>query len=306
MSSTYTYEQIKGVIRQFTGQANVITTPRPFIKLTGDLAAGAMLGQIYYWSDKMGGWFYKSDQEWADELCMSSYQVRRITKQLADLGVEHSIRKVKGTPKSHYRLNFDVFIPLFIRFLETGSVEKPDFEETHKSDIEVSSKSEIEVSRKSSIDTPITTPINTTTMRNAPSAASAAGGGDGQDEGTKPAPATRKTPKVKDTAAAAYLRGTVRLVDDGVIAELGALDLGFIKRAWAATSAETGATIEQLRGRLVRRLRNELRAPTPASTGQPTVEDLRAMTPDERRKARHQMRLAASMGGSSYGQAAPR
>lgn len=98
------------------------------------------------------------------------------------------------------------------------------------------------------------------------SAASAAGGGDAVAEGTRnDTPVTGRSPKVKDTPAAAYLRGTVRLVDNGVIAELGALDLDTVRKAWDIIRTETGATIEQLRGRLVRRLRADLAAPAPAA-----------------------------------------
>jgi hypothetical protein len=225
MSSTYTYEQIKGVIRQFTGQANVITTPRAFIKFTGDHISAMLLAQVVYWSDRTDdpdGWFWKSDKEWAEELCLSSYQVRRATARLAELGVEHAVRRHCGTPTSHYRLNFDTFIPLFLKFLE--------IKETAISEMRVSSKSKMRETRISSINAKPTPPP--TTMTESPvglavdgcGAAIAAGGG---GEGKKP-----------KTATFSFLRSIG--VSRGKAEALSDLPLEWTRQRWAAISAGGG------------------------------------------------------------------
>jgi hypothetical protein len=87
------------------------------------------------------------------------------------------------------------------------------------------------------------------------SAAGAAGGGDAVADGTGTnTPVTGRTPKVKDTPAAAYLRGAVQLDAEAVIAELSDLDLETVKAAWDEVMQEPGK-LSLLRGRLVSRLR---------------------------------------------------
>jgi hypothetical protein len=144
------YQQVKAMIKQFTGQANTLVIPRVFIDLTGDHLAAMLLSQVLYWSDKTDdaeGWFYKTADEWQAELGMSNYQVKRAAAILETFGVETRVRKVKKTPKMHYRIDMPFFINLFLKFLENQEASKSrsyavENQETSKSmEVEETSKS---------------------------------------------------------------------------------------------------------------------------------------------------------------------
>jgi hypothetical protein len=258
MTSTYTYDQIKAVIKASTGQANVITTPRAFIKFTGDHISAMLLAQIVYWSDRTddpSGWFYKTDQDWAEELCLSSYQVRRATTRLAELGVEHAVRRHSGAPTSHYRLNFDTFIPLFLKSLEN--------EETSLSEMRVSSKSKMRVSRISSINTNPTPPPTTmsesdpTTDNRQPTTPSGACAPGGGGSGKKP-----------KTATFSFLRSIG--VSRGKAEAFSDLPLEWAQKRWASISAGGGGV-----GALVADLEDS----PPATNTPPPAEPAKPRSP---------------------------
>lgn len=121
------YQQVKAMIKQFTGQANTLVIPRVFIDFTGDHLAALLLSQILYWSDKTDnadGWFYKTADEWQAEIGMSAYQVKRAATTLAQFGVVTAVHKVAKTPKMHYRIDMQIFTDLFIKFLESEETSK--------------------------------------------------------------------------------------------------------------------------------------------------------------------------------------
>jgi hypothetical protein len=104
---------VYALIARVAGQANVLTIPRLFIDWTGDHISALLLSQIIYWSSRTTdaeGWFYKSAKEWEEELGISDYQLTRATKKLADAGVATKLRKVRGAPTLHYRLDRDTFL----------------------------------------------------------------------------------------------------------------------------------------------------------------------------------------------------
>ncbi len=123
----HSYQQVKALIKQFAGQAGTLVIPRVFIDFTGDHLAALLLSQILYWSDRTDspdGWFYKTADEWEAELGMSAYQVKRAAALLAPLGIECKVKKVKLTPKSHYRVDMQRFTDLFMQFLENQETSK--------------------------------------------------------------------------------------------------------------------------------------------------------------------------------------
>lgn len=69
----------------------------------------ALLGQIYYWSERTADsdrWFYKTQEEFWQEICLSPRQVRTLTVELISLGLIETKRypiKGKGNP-NFYRL----------------------------------------------------------------------------------------------------------------------------------------------------------------------------------------------------------
>jgi hypothetical protein len=159
---------VKELIKQFTGQAQVLAIPRPFIKLTGDHICALVLNQIIYWSERTEneeGWFYKTAGDWGEELCISAYQLTRAIESLKKFGVEKKVKKIGAAPVLHFRINFDYFCQLFTEYLESEEtslsrspiIKKLDNQETSLSDAKETRKSESEVSSQSSIEAKITT-----------------------------------------------------------------------------------------------------------------------------------------------------
>jgi hypothetical protein len=110
------------LIRQFTGQPQVLTIPRPFVRMTGDHVSALLLNQILYWSERTNdpdGWFWKTNDHWQEELGITPRQVRRAIENLYRVGVSVKRKKVNGTPKNHYRIDVDVFTVALVESLRT-------------------------------------------------------------------------------------------------------------------------------------------------------------------------------------------
>jgi hypothetical protein len=191
-----TQAAVKKILKELTGQAQFLTIPRPFIQMTGDHVCALFLSQIIYWSERTSdpeGWFYKTHEEWAEELCLTAYQVRRATEKLATLGVESKVRKLKGQgPKLHYRLNDDVFTRAFLKYLNNkessllsdSKIKKLNNKETSLSEGEETSLSNSEETqltpyKDAEITSAKTTKDHSPSARNAsPAPTTAAGGGE--------------------------------------------------------------------------------------------------------------------------------
>ncbi len=105
-------KEILQMIKSIAGQANVLTIPRVFIKITGgDVESALLLSQAIYWSDKTGqdGWFYKSYREWEEELSLTRRKVDKARRKLDGI-IETKVMRANGSPTVHYRVNFDVLI----------------------------------------------------------------------------------------------------------------------------------------------------------------------------------------------------
>ena len=129
-------ESVRGILKQFYGQANFVVVPRFFISmLGGDFNAAILLNQILYWSDRSqgrSGWFYKTYSDWDKEIALSKYQVRRAVIKLESTGVvETKLKKANGAPTLHYR-------PIGERLDELifETIKPVDSEETSLSDSE--------------------------------------------------------------------------------------------------------------------------------------------------------------------------
>ena len=92
-----------------SGQKNTVVIRKPFVQFTGSLEAGLLLGQLLYWTPRAsvpGQWIAKTDADFSDELCLSSYMVRKARKALKGRKIlQTTIRKFAGSPTVHYRLN---------------------------------------------------------------------------------------------------------------------------------------------------------------------------------------------------------
>ena len=94
-----------------SGQESIVVIRKPFVHFTGSLEAGLLLGQLLFWTPLAripGQWIAKTDADFTDELCLSSYKVRKARKMLEDRKIlQTTIRKFAGSPTVHYRLDLD-------------------------------------------------------------------------------------------------------------------------------------------------------------------------------------------------------
>jgi hypothetical protein len=82
-------------------------------RLCGSVTAGLMLSQAIYWTDvqertkpELGGWFYKTQEEWSDEICLSRSEQETARKRLVALGfLKEEKRGMPG--KMHFFVDVD-------------------------------------------------------------------------------------------------------------------------------------------------------------------------------------------------------
>lgn len=132
-------DYISSIITQFSGQNNIIPIPVIYLKITEDYPSAALLNQMIYWSDRTNrkdGYFYKSYNEWFDELHLTEYQVRRATKKLKSLGfVSTTLKKANGAPTLHYKVHTKEVSEWILKKLKNRSLRnlRMDSEETQES-----------------------------------------------------------------------------------------------------------------------------------------------------------------------------
>lgn len=143
-------DYIASVISKFSGQNNVIPIPVIYLEITEDYPAAALLNQMVYWSDRTkrrDGYFYKSYQEWNEELYLSEYQVRRATNKLKSLSlVETSLKKANGAPTLHYKVDTKEVSEWILKKLKNGNLtnSRMDTEETQESLTEITTETTTE------------------------------------------------------------------------------------------------------------------------------------------------------------------
>ena len=112
------------VVRELSGQMAAISIPRPYIKFCeGNHTHAAVLSQLVFWSSTKadGEWFYKANDELADELCLSvdqvRYAIRQLKKRLGDV-IQTKVKKANGVPTTHYQLAGDQLVNLLFPTVE--------------------------------------------------------------------------------------------------------------------------------------------------------------------------------------------
>jgi len=134
-------QDILNLIRSFVGQANVLTIPRAFVALTGDLKAALFLSQCVYWSSRSSvpGVFYKTYQDWQEELTLSRYEIDQCRRRVARW-VKTELRQVNGVPVLHYLVNLEAIAADLVALLSPPQANKAqtydsqmDLLETNKS-----------------------------------------------------------------------------------------------------------------------------------------------------------------------------
>lgn len=124
----FSKEQMYFIIKQFYGNANVLTIPHILIKkFNGHYPSAVFLSQLVYWSDKGksdDGYIYKSYKDWAKELCISTDTAKAIKKRLEDMGlIETKIKKINGAPTLHYKINEQAFVEFISKKDEDDEAE---------------------------------------------------------------------------------------------------------------------------------------------------------------------------------------
>jgi len=103
-------DHILSLVKAISGNANMLSVPRLFVDLTGDLTLAAMLSQLIYWSDRAvryDGFVFKSSTDWRIEIGASRYAVNKFN----DLPyIETQIKMAKGHPTNHYKVRMDVLV----------------------------------------------------------------------------------------------------------------------------------------------------------------------------------------------------
>lgn len=146
---------IFNLIKAVSGQSNILTIPRVFIDIAGDLESALFLSQCVYWSDKSSasdGWFYKTHNEWEQEIGLSYFQVKRVVKKLGRF-IETKIKRANAAPTVHYRVKLDeltnaILEKLDIRETLNSNLSNVDVEETPKSEVQETPKTLTETTAK--------------------------------------------------------------------------------------------------------------------------------------------------------------
>lgn len=124
------HTDITNLLKQFSGQARILTIPRAYIDmLDGNHLSALLLSQCVFMSDRAAGddgWFAMSYADWTNMLAMSEYQVRQSIKALADFGLETVLRRSSAHEMAatlHYRVNMDKLTARLIELLRSRSEE---------------------------------------------------------------------------------------------------------------------------------------------------------------------------------------
>jgi hypothetical protein len=110
--------------------AETLTRPVSFhpvlAKISGSVTAGLMLSQAVYWArvlertkPEADGWFYKTQAEWTEEICLSRWEQDGARRSLRKLPFWEE-KKRGAPPKSYFRLDLEKLADVI-----ASNVEKP-------------------------------------------------------------------------------------------------------------------------------------------------------------------------------------
>ena len=191
---------VVSTLLDLAGQRNVITVYRAFVDFTGSLEAAMILSQLLYWiprSNDPSGWVAKTDADFAEELCLSTYGVRKGRKVLEKMGFLHTeVKRFSGAPTLRYRIDLDAMFhkwTLRNRQMDFAISQDPLCDITRSCSTETTTETTTE---KNPVVSPISTPHETEASRR--SKALAAEMTDADKEwlfGSKPAPVQDDQPR---------------------------------------------------------------------------------------------------------------
>jgi len=120
----------KEILALFSGQSNIVTTPKLYIQLTGSHSLAIVLSQCIFWSNKSkckDSWFYKEYSEWYDEIHIPERTLRRRFDKLEEEGwISTKVKKVKGLNTKHIRPNMEKIVESISTMLHQDCPDRPD------------------------------------------------------------------------------------------------------------------------------------------------------------------------------------
>lgn len=122
--------RIKDILSRVIGNDNILSNNILFIDFTGSHAKGQFLSQLFYWSSKAqgrDGWFAKSYDDWYGEIRVNEQSIRRYAKEFSQKGfLDTKVKKFKGVPTLHYRIDLDKLIHELCRYVDSTKKETPE------------------------------------------------------------------------------------------------------------------------------------------------------------------------------------
>lgn len=114
-------EELKMLFDEFNEKP--IAYNRVYSKITGGVTTGLLLSQLVYWAKAMNyEEFYKTDNDFSEELGMGLYELRGAKKRLSELGLIKLERK--GVPaKTYYTVDADKIIHLITRLRKNHKLD---------------------------------------------------------------------------------------------------------------------------------------------------------------------------------------
>ena len=121
MSVNLNYE----ILSNFSGHQSVSSIPKLYVRFTGCHSKAAVLNQIIFYSNKSklnNGWFYKSYEEWEEDICICERTMRRIIKNFESDGIVLlKTNKANGKRVLHIKIDIPKFMMLLEQFLSKSN-----------------------------------------------------------------------------------------------------------------------------------------------------------------------------------------
>ena len=116
-------DNIINLIKGISGQSNVLTIPRIFIAiLDGNIKSALFLSQCVYWADKMGRPFYKTYEEWHEEIGLTRSELDSARKDCMGLVIA-TPHRADNKVILHYRVDWDALSQAVINKLASRNAE---------------------------------------------------------------------------------------------------------------------------------------------------------------------------------------
>lgn len=114
----------------FSGQKRILTTPRPYVDITGCHTLAIILNQCVFWCDKSsfcdGEWFYKTYDDWLDEIHVPERTLRRKLDKLEEMGfIQTKVRKIKGVNTKHIKPDLEAIADAILSISTQNHPNRP-------------------------------------------------------------------------------------------------------------------------------------------------------------------------------------